>query len=244
MKTIKILLTKKVVCKNKNMSSNMKKNAGYAAANFIENGMVVGLGTGSTVYYFIEHLVQRQKDGLVFTAVTSSLQSEKQALEGGIEIIPIDSINSIDITVDGADEITHHKQMIKGGGGALLREKILANMSKEMVVIVDEEKVVNKLGKHPLPIEILPFAHKAIIEKIKLLGFVGSLRHVAENTPFITENGHYIYDIRSSGLIDDPEKDDAKIRHIPGVLETGYFFNLAGRVIIGKKDGTLEEWPM
>ena len=220
----------------------MKKAAGFAAAELIENGMLVGLGTGSTVYYFIEKLIDRVKEGLSIRAVSSSIASENQAKEGGIPCADINTITSIDLTVDGADEITSEKVMIKGGGGALLREKILANISREMIVIVDESKVVEKLGKHPLPVEILPFARGAIIDKIKKLGFQGSLREHNKNGPFITDNGNMIYDIHFECLRDDPEKDHEKLLRIPGVLETGFFFNLAGRVIIGKDDGTVDHW--
>ncbi|QVL57214.1 MAG: ribose-5-phosphate isomerase RpiA [Simkaniaceae bacterium] len=224
------------------MSDEMKKAAGYAAADFIENGMLVGLGTGSTVFYFINRLIERTKEGLSIQAVSSSIQSENQAKEGGISLADINAITSVDLTVDGADEINGEKQMIKGGGGALLREKVLANISREMVVIVDKSKVVEKLGKHPLAVEILPFAREAIIEKIRKLGFYGTLREHNKDGPFITDNGNMIYDIHFESLREDPEKDHEKILRIPGVLETGFFFNQAGRVIIGKEDGTVDHW--
>jgi ribose 5-phosphate isomerase A len=132
--------------------------------------------------------------------------------------------------------------MIKGGGGALMREKILANISREMLVIVDESKVVEKLGNHPLPVEILPFAKRAIIDKIKKLGFHGTLREHDKDTPFITDNGNMIYDIHFESLRNDPEKDHEKLLRIPGVLETGFFLAFAGRVFIGKQDGTVDHW--
>ena len=127
----------------------MKKAVGYAAADFVENGMIVGLGTGSTVFHFITRLIERVQDGLDIQVVSSSIRSETQAKEGCIPVANINTITSVDLTVDGADEITPEKIMTKGGGGALLREKILANISREMIVIVDESKVVEKLGKHP-----------------------------------------------------------------------------------------------
>ncbi len=224
------------------MNENMKKAAGYAAAELVENGMVLGLGTGSTVFHFINRLVERIKEGLSIQAVSSSIRSENQAKEGGILFADIDTITAVDMTVDGADEINGEKQMTKGGGGALLREKVLANISKEMVVIVDEGKVVEKLGKHDLPVEILPFAHGAIIEKIRKLGFHGTLREHNKDGPFITDNGNMIYDIHFESLREDPEKDHEKLIRIPGILETGFFFNLAGRVIVGKSDGTVDHW--
>lgn len=224
------------------MNEDMKKTAGYAAAELIENGMVIGLGTGSTVFHFINRLIEKAKEGLSIQAVSSSTRSENQAKDGGIPLADLNSITTVDITVDGADEINGEKQMIKGGGGALLREKVLANISKEMVVIVDEDKVVEKLGKHDLPVEILPFAHAAIIEKISKLGFHGSLREHNKDGPFITDNGNMIYDIHFESLREDPEKDHEKLIRIPGVLETGFFFNQAGRVIIGKNDNTIDHW--
>lgn len=224
------------------MEENAKKAAGYQAAELIESGMLVGLGTGSTVFYFIERLIERMNGGLSIHTVSSSIASENQAKKGGIPFAEIDTITSVDITIDGADEITPDKEMIKGGGGALLREKILANISREMVVIVDESKVVEKLGKHPLPVEILPFARDAIIKKIKKLGFQGTLREDDKDSLFITDNGNLIYDIHFESLRDDLEKDDEKLLRIPGVLETGLFLTYAGRVFIGKKDGTVDHW--
>lgn len=220
----------------------MKKAVGYAAAELIENEMLVGLGTGSTVYHFIDRLIQRVKEGLTIQVVSSSLRSENQAKEGGIPIADIQTITTIDMTVDGADEINPQKEMTKGGGGALLREKILANTSKEMVVIVDETKVVEKLGKHPLPVEILPFATEAILDKIRKLGYQGNLRMHNNDGPYVTDNGNHIFDIYFESLRDDPEKDHERLSRIPGVLETGFFFNLAGRVLIGKSDGTVDQW--
>ena len=224
------------------MNDIMKKAAGQRAAELIESGMIVGLGTGSTVFYFIERLIERAKQGLEIRAVSSSRRSEKQAKAGGIKIADLETLTSIDITVDGADEIDPEKRMIKGGGGALLREKILANTSREMIVIVDENKVVDKLGKHPLPVEVLPFATAAIIDKIKKLGFHGSLRKHPKDGFYTTDNGNYIYDIHFDAPRDDPADDHEKLLRIPGVLETGVFVNLAGRVLIGRPDGEVDQW--
>jgi len=225
----------------KNMEK-MKKSVGYAAADLIENGMLVGLGTGSTVFYFIERLTQRVKEGLDIHVVSSSKHSEMQAKQGNILTTDINQITSIDLTIDGADEITPEKMMIKGGGGALLREKILANISRETIIIVDETKIVEQLGKHPLPIEILSFATGAIIDKIRKLGYQGTMREHNKDGTFITDNGNHIYDIHFEGLREDPEKDHEKLSRIPGVLETGFFFNLAGRVLIGREDGSVDHW--
>jgi ribose 5-phosphate isomerase A len=151
-------------------SENMKKNAGYLAASFVQNGMTIGLGTGTTAKYFIEKIAERiQKEQLKLHAVASSSKSLEQAQKLGIPILDINTLTSIDLTVDGADEIDEKKRMIKGGGGALLREKILASMSKEMIVIVDESKVVPRLGHRKLPLEIATFAHQVTLHRIQTL---------------------------------------------------------------------------
>jgi len=218
----------------------MKKKAGECAAEWIEEGMLVGLGTGSTVFFFIEKLIQRCNEGLNITVVSSSIRSFEQAKRGGIPTADMDTVTQIDITVDGADEIDSQKRMIKGGGGALLREKILAITSKEMVVIVDESKVVEKLGKHFLPVEILPFGYSATIDKIRVLGYRGEIRQFDSGQLYKTDNGNYIYDIHFQELLENPEEDHDKLIRIPGVLETGFFFNLAGRVLVGHSDGQLQ----
>lgn len=217
-----------------------KKAAGYAAADLIQNHMKVGIGTGSTAFYFIERLGILCNNGLSIEAVATSQKSEDLAKKAGIPIRNIDRFVSLDIAVDGADEIDPQKRMIKGGGGALLREKIIASMSKEMVVIVDKQKVVEKLGSFPLPVEIIPFGWKATTHHLEKHGFKGNIRQTKEGKDYITDNGNLIYDIHFPSLLSNPEQVEQKIRNIPGVIETGFFFNLAGRVIIGKPDGKVE----
>lgn len=217
-----------------------KKSAGYAAAAFVQDGMTVGLGTGSTAAYFIERLIERCRNGLkIFTVATSS-RSETLAREGGIPIIDINTLSSIDLTVDGADEIDKDKRMIKGGGGALLREKIIASMSKEMIVVVDQSKLVNRLGKFPLPVEIVQFAYTATIHRINQLGYEGKLRTEASGKRYVTDNNNYIYDIHFKEFIDNPEQLHHQLREIVGVIESGLFIHLAGRVVIGYNDGKVE----
>jgi len=214
---------------------NAKRSAARAAAALIEDGMVVGLGTGSTALFFIESLVEKKRKGLKIQAVPSSIKSLQLAREGDIPIL--DNPVSIDITVDGADEIDPQKQMIKGGGGALLREKIIAAMSEEMVVIVDETKLVSKLGSRPLPVEIVPFGYKATLSHLNHLGFEGSLRTIDDGKIYITDNGNYIYDVILDPKTVRPSSDHDLMIQIPGVVETGFFLNLAGRVIVGFQDG-------
>ncbi len=217
----------------------LKKQAGYLAASFVQNGMTVGLGTGSTARYFIEKLSERIKtEHLNIKAVASSSKSLELAKQGGIPTIDINTLTHIDLTVDGADEIDAKKRMIKGGGGALLREKIVASMSKEMVVIVDETKVVPLLGRHKLPVEIVCFAHEVTLRLIKKLGFAAAFRKQDKNDDYyVTDNGNYIIDVQFSSPLEHPEKEHSLIKEIPGVVETGFFFHLAGRVIIAFADG-------
>ncbi len=213
-----------------------KSRIGAKAASLIENGMIVGLGTGSTATFFIHHLGKRCREGLIISAVPSSQRSLDQAEKEKISLIDINKIDTIDITVDGADEIDLNKKMIKGKGGALLREKIIANMSREMIVIVDESKLTSKIGNIPLPVLILPFGYLATIEKICRLGYQGDLRLDQNGSPFITEDKFFIYDIKLEHHPDRPEECHKSIRSIPGVIETG-FFPKAGRVILGYQDG-------
>jgi ribose 5-phosphate isomerase A len=214
-----------------------KKAAGTAAAELIENGMLVGLGTGSTAAFFIEALGKRCREGLKISAVATSQQSTRQAEQLGISLRDPETITSLDVKVDGADEIDHHKNMIKGGGGALLREKLLAQSSQEMIVIIDETKLVDHLGTHPLPVEISRFVYQSTLQRIKAKGYQGILRLNRENDPYLTENGNYIVDLQYSAPITDPIKEQEQLKSITGVLETGLFFNLAGRVVIGYEDG-------
>lgn len=216
-----------------------KKVAGYRAADLIEQNMIIGLGTGSTVRYFIDKLSERVRDGLRIQAVSSSLRSLEQASKGGIPLVDINQLSYIDTTVDGADEIDSQKRMIKGGGGALLREKIIASMSREMIVIVDETKVCDQLGRCKLPVEITPFAYGVTIKKIAQLGYESRIRYSSDHTIYVTDNGNYIVDITFHQFIEEPLILDHQLKSIPGVIETGFFFNLAGRVIIGYSDGKI-----
>ncbi len=218
-------------------TDSIKKAVGYRAAELIENGMLVGLGTGSTVHYFIERLIEKCKAGLKIQAIASSNQSFKQAKQGGIPLLDIDKTVSLDITVDGADEIDPEKRMIKGGGGALVREKIMAAMSREMIVIVDEEKLVRALGRRKLPVEIIPFAKNSTLHHIEKAGYRGVFRKTAEGSTYVTDNGNFIVDIQFDAPREKPELDHEALIHVPGVVDTGFFFNFAGRVIVGFADG-------
>lgn len=215
-----------------------KKAAGHTAAALIQNNMTVGLGTGSTANYFIKALALRAKQGLFLKAVVpSSRQSHELAKSLGLPVEDINDVSHIDITVDGADEIDPRKRMIKGGGGAHVREKILAFNSDELIVVIDETKRVPSVGVGKLPVEILLFGSPATRHKLEKLGYQGRWRMNEEGSLFITDNGNLIYDILFDRPPPQPEQDHEAIIHIPGVVDTGFFFNMAGRVIVGFPDG-------
>lgn len=214
-----------------------KKSAALEAIKHVKDHMLVGLGTGSTVYYFIEALIKKVQAGLKIHVVSSSEKSTELALKGGLHFANIQAIDHIDLTVDGADAIDAQKRMIKGGGGALLREKILAAASKHVVIIVDETKVVKDFSHQKLPVEILPFGVMATLAHIHRAGFQGSVRKLPTSTPFVTDNGNFIFDIMYTEKAHGPEKDNTLLKQIPGVVETGLFFNLAHNVYIGHQDG-------
>ncbi|MBS0622336.1 MAG: ribose-5-phosphate isomerase RpiA [Verrucomicrobia bacterium] len=221
-----------------------KRAVGVAAANLVENGMTIGIGSGSTASCFIAALIKRvETEGLHFRAVATSLASHTQAQQGGIQVLDINEVKGLDLAIDGADEIDAYKQMVKGGGGALLREKIIASIAHEMVVIVDESKLVDHLGTFGLPLEILPFGFSHTLRAIEQKKFKVSLRVNGANKPLLTDNGNYIADISFSEPIEDPEPIDYTLLKIPGVLETGFFLGLAGRIFVGKTDGTIEIRP-
>jgi len=218
-----------------------KKAAGEAAAKFVKDGMLVGLGTGSTAFYVIQALGRRCKqEGLKIQAVATSIESERLAREEGILLLETDKIEMLDMTIDGADEVDPKNNMIKGRGGALLREKILAQSSKEMIVIVDSSKVVEQLGGCPVPVEIASYAYRTTLKRLLDKGFKGKIRLKADGNFYITDNKNYIIDIKVEKPISDPIKMHEQLQLIAGVLETGLFFNVAKRVVIGDEKGNVE----
>jgi ribose 5-phosphate isomerase A len=222
------------------MSHEAKMAAGRKAVEWINSGMIVGLGSGSTAECFIHSLIDACKQGLHIQAVSSSRASADLATKGGIEVVDINSVPRIDITVDGADEIDVKKRMIKGGGGAHVREKILASSSDEMVVIIDDRKLVPSVGRGKLPVEILFYGSPATRMKVEELGYRGRWRMNEDETLFISENGNLILDLHFDKPPQAPEQLHEAILNIPGVIDTGFFFNLAGRVIIGYPDGKVQ----
>jgi ribose 5-phosphate isomerase A len=220
------------------IADKAKDAAAKHAAGLIKNNSIVGIGTGSTAVLFIKHLICRCQEGLKIQALATSLRSQLLAAKGGIPLIDPNTLVSIDIAVDGADEMDPKKQMIKGAGGALLREKIIASMAQEMIVIIDESKCVKHLGARPLPVEILPFAYKATLAKIQKMGFDPVIRKL-DGALYLTDNGNYIADLHTKNFLIHPMEVQQNLLLIPGIIETGLFINMAGRVIIGHPEGTI-----
>ena len=219
-----------------------KKIAAEKAVEYVKDGMIIGLGTGSTAYWAIQKIGERVKQGLKITAVASSENSAKLASDLKIPLISFEHIKGIDLTIDGADEVDQEKNLIKGGGGALLREKILATNSKQFIVVIDASKLVKYLGAFPLPIEIVPFASKLTIQKIQALGTTPVIRS-EQGRNYITDNGNLIVDCHFES-IQDPAKLNSQLHLIAGVVETGLFVNMKPMVIVGDTDGKVEVIPL
>ena len=208
-----------------------KQIAAEYAVDYVEDGMIIGLGSGSTVALMLNKLSGRIKEGLKITAVSTSAATTKLAASLGIKISKLNEIGEIDLTIDGADEVDENLDGIKGGGGALLYEKIVASNSKKNIWIVDSTKLVKVLGKFPLPVEVVQFGSDQIIKKFENNGYKANFR-TKDKTRFITDSGNYIVDL-SLGQITDPYTVDEEIKEIPGVVETGLFYNIADVVIAG-----------
>lgn len=218
---------------------NEKRNAAERAVDYIYDGMIVGLGTGSTAYWAIQKLGSKVQEGLNIKAIATSIQSEELAKKLGIPIITFSEINEIDITIDGADEVDPNLYMIKGGGGALLREKIVAAASKQFIVIVDESKLVNCLGTFPLPIEIVKFGFEITIKRLQLLKCEPRLRKI-ENKVYVTDNDNYIVDCHFN-RIEKPEELHNRLNLLPGIVDNGLFVNMTRKVIVGYRNGDIKE---
>lgn len=219
---------------------NIKKKLGAAAAEIIQNNMVVGLGTGSTAECFIDSLIERRKSGLKVSAVATSESSAQRAQEGGIHVCNINDTKRIQITVDGADKIDCKKRLVKGLGGALLREKIVANASDELWVIADESKLVEYFNDFILPVEVIPFAWQMTMRNLLSLSERVVVRKDPDGNIFVTDNGNYILDLFFYKDCKEPEKIHRNILGIPGVVETGFFLDMPVKVIIGYESGELE----
>ena len=223
-------------------ADQLKKMAAERALAFVEPGMKLGLGTGSTAAAFVDLLGAKVAAGLKVICVSTSEATERQARGLGIPMTTLDEEPFLDLTIDGADELDEELRLIKGGGGALLREKIVATASDRMIVIADASKRVETLGKFPLPIEVIPFGLKATLGMIETLaedcGCVGELkvRKTASGEPFRTDSGNLIVDAHF-GAIGDPDSLDTALKLIPGVVENGLFIGIADTAIIAGPDG-------
>ncbi len=209
------------------------------AVTYLNDGMIVGLGTGSTTFFAIQKIGERVKAGLKIKAVASSDRSETLARELNIPLISFADVKQIDITIDGADEVDEKFNLIKGGGGALLREKILVYNSKKFLVIVDESKLVTQLGKFPLPVEAIPFAPNLTLAHLKKLGCEPKIR-TDKNETYKTDNGNLIIDCQFN-KIPDPKSLELQIKSIPGIVDTGLFMNkFVTTVFVGYENGTVK----
>jgi len=215
-----------------------KLNAAKKAVQYINDGMTVGLGTGSTSTFAVDLLGQRLSTDFQIIGMATSMKTEKQAKDLGIKLIEIDEADEIDIAIDGADEVSPDLSLIKGLGGALLREKKVEKKAKELIIIIDDTKLVEKLGKGPLPIEISVKNHEITEENIAKLGCNVELRIESNSKPFVTDNGNYICHCQFENGIDKPKELDTKLMNISGVIDTGLFINMATKIIIGSPNGT------
>ncbi len=215
-----------------------KEVAGRAAADLVPGGTVVGLGTGSTVHFALLRLGERMRtEGLRLRGVPTSLDTERKARELGIDLVGLDEVETIDVTIDGADEIDARFDMIKGGGGALLREKVVASLSRRVIIVVGAGKVVERLGStFALPVEVVPFACAPVGRALERLGAQPRLR-LRDGKPFVTDNGNQILDCGFGAGIQDAPALERAIDAVPGVVESGLFIGLAHALVIGAADG-------
>jgi ribose 5-phosphate isomerase A len=214
----------------------MKRLAAEKACEYIEDGMILGLGTGSTVDYALIKIGNMIKDGLDIKGIPTSSRTKKTAIEHNIPLTTFEENPNIDLTIDGADEVDSELRLIKGGGGALTREKMIAYYSNKVIIVIDETKVVKMLGiDFSLPVEIIKFGWTATKEKLKQFDCNVELRKIMDN-PYITDNSNYILDCEFD-RIKDPEQLEIDINSIPGVVENGLFIGLADEVIVGSKLG-------
>jgi len=222
--------------------SQAKEAAGRRAAQFVEDGMVVGLGTGSTVYFTLVELAERVRtEKLSIRGVPTSVDTQRKARDMQIPLVGLGEVESIDLTIDGADEIDASFQMIKGGGGALLREKVVAAMSKREVIVADAAKVVERLGLgFLLPVEIVPFARPAVTRVLASMGAACTLRMRSEDEPYLTDNHNEILDCKFEGGIENAAELDRQLNSIPGVVENGLFVGLAQVLVVGDEQGGVE----
>jgi ribose 5-phosphate isomerase A len=218
-----------------------KKAAAEAACKHVRDGTVVGLGTGSTADFAVRHLGERVKEGLRIQGVPTSIKTEKLAREVGIPLVDLNEVEAIDVTIDGADEVDPKLDLIKGLGGALLREKVVASLSAREIIVVDPSKVVPKLGtKSPLPVEVLPFGWAVVERRLRKEGYHPTLRQ-REGKPVVTDNGNLVLDVRFADGIADARALEKDLNNVPGVVENGLFLGMTWRVVVGDPTGQIRE---
>tara|TARA_B110000014_G_scaffold198571_1_gene147792 strand:- start:3162 stop:3890 length:729 start_codon:yes stop_codon:yes gene_type:complete len=215
----------------------LKEEAGIAACNFIKDGMKIGLGTGSTVRYTVIEIGRRiSEDGLNVVGVPTSEATRELALEVGIPLVTLSESSGLDLVIDGADEFDDNFSLIKGGGGALTREKIVAQSSKSMIVVADDRKQVETLGNFDLPVEVLPFEWERTRDRISSI-CPGEVTLRGGSEPFVTDNDGYILDCSFGPSISDPKSLEMKILSIAGVVEVGLFVDICDAVILASNGG-------
>ena len=215
---------------------NLKKLAGIKAAEFVQSGMVVGLGTGSTAYYFVEEIGRRIKEeGLKITAVTTSSVTSKQAEGLGIPLKSIDDVDQVDVTVDGADEVDSAFNGIKGGGGALLMEKVVAVPTKHYIWVVDDSKMVENLGAFKLPVEVVQYGAEQLFRRFERAGYKPAFRE-KDDQRFVTDMQNFIIDL-DLGVIENSVEFAQELDHVVGVVEHGLFNQMVDKVIVAGKSG-------
>lgn len=219
---------------------NQKKLVGDKAATFVEDNMVLGLGTGSTAVYMVKAVAKRAKEeGLNLTCVSTSIATRKLATDLGLNVVDLSEVDSIDLTIDGADEVSKDFQGIKGGGGAHLFEKIVAENSKKNIWIVDESKDVEVLGAFPLPVEVVPFGYELLLQKFKEKGYEPVLRVTESGQIFETDSGNYILDLHLE-KIENPKSLAQELKAQTGVVEHGLFIDIVDQVILSNDQGEIE----
>ena len=212
-----------------------KKVAGVKAAEYVKDGMVVGLGTGSTAKHAVDAIGAMVKNGLQIQAVPTSKETEEQAKSLGIPLLDINEVTHIDLAIDGVDEIDSEFNATKGGGAALFREKVVASLAKEVIWIMDESKLVDAIGAFPLPVEILPYGYKIVYNKLEELGLNPQMR-IQGGELLVTDNGNYIVDLHT-GVPANTLDIQKQLSNIVGVLETGQFLKMCKRIIVGTDEG-------
>jgi len=217
-----------------------KEAAARASLRYVRDGDIVGLGTGSTAAFMVRLLAERVREGLKIRGIPTAIHTRDLALSLGIPLTTLDEFQEIDVAIDGADEIDPRLRLIKGGGGALLREKIVESAARKLVIIADSSKPVAVLGKFPVPVEVISFAQALVAKRIAALGATVRMRTdgVSEN-PYITDEGHQILDC-CFGQIPSPAELALKLKAIPGVVEHGLFVGMASVALIGTRDGVRE----